>query len=190
MNYKELSGNPGQFPAMTGYTAGESGNLLPHFKFESDREPGTGTLTGKCRVKRSHSGYRNSPLPGLRDNLLFILIYPKQGMTREAPAVRSGMHRPDADRRIHFLHPVLNRSSAAAGERPVGNADLSDPGNERKNFFYMTEPDVPLSVPKTEMTGSCISGVKKSGILLKIFRLSIPYAESSFPAAHVREKTR
>ncbi len=60
MNYKELSENPKQFPAMTGYAVEESENLLPHFETESEEDLKTKTLTGKSRVRRI-------PLcPGLR----------------------------------------------------------------------------------------------------------------------------
>ncbi len=70
-----------RFLAMTGYTVKELENLLPHFKIRLEEELITKTLAGKPRLKRKHSLYKNSPLPDTENNLLFILIYLKQGTT-------------------------------------------------------------------------------------------------------------
>lgn len=173
MNYDELSGKPKQFLAMTGYTVEEFENLLPHFKIEFDGELNTKTLTGKCRAKRRHSGYKNSPLPGVQDNLLFILIYLKQGMTQEALAAQFGMHQPDANRRIHFLHPILNRALAVIGELPVRNVSFFDLGDERKKIFLHDGTERPIVRPKDrEDQKLYFSGKKKQHTVKNILLIN------------------
>jgi hypothetical protein len=148
MNYKKLSENPKQFLAMTGYTVREFDNLLPHFKIRFDEELKTKTLTGKTRVKRRHTEYKNSPLPGVEDNLLFILIYLKQGITQEALAAQFGIHQPDANKRIHFLHPILNRTLESVGELPARNAEFPNLEDKKKKIFLHDGTERPIVRPK------------------------------------------
>ena len=147
MNYEELSKKPKQFLAMTGYTRMEFENLLPHFKIQFEDELKTKTLTGKSRVKRKHTQYKNSPLPAVEDNLLFIIIYLKQGVTQEALASQFDMHQPDVNKRIHFLHPILNRALKALGELPVRNAESFNIKDE-KQFFLHDGTERPIVRPK------------------------------------------
>ena len=141
MKYEKLSKNPKQFLAMTGYTTEEFDSLLLCFAVRFTDELKRKTLTGNRRAGRGYSGYKNSPPPEPHDNLLFILIYLKQGMTREALASLSGMHQPDADRRIHFPHPLLDRVLKDSGELPVREARLLDLENGKQNIFlhYITK---------------------------------------------------
>jgi len=135
MKSEEFSGNPKKFPAMTGYTVEEFGALLPHFGRRYEEKLKTETLTGKRRVKRKHIGYKNSPLPTVEDNLLFILICLKQGMTQEAHASLFGMYQSDADRRIHFLHTVPNQTSGDNGGLPARSPDSLNLREEESHVF-------------------------------------------------------
>lgn len=148
MQYEDLSGNPNKLLSVTGYTAEEFGYLLPHSACRCEEKLKTCTLTGKERVKRKHSGYRNSPLPRAEDNLLFILIYSKQGMTREAHASLSGMYQSDADKRIHFLHNILNLTLKDIGGLPFRDSDSLNPGKEESHIFLHDGTERPVVRPK------------------------------------------
>jgi hypothetical protein len=164
MNYEKLSENPKQFLAMTGYTPEEFGNLLPHFEIRFEGELETKTLTGKKRVKRRHSEYKNSPLPGAEDNLLSVLVYLKQGMTQEALASQFGMHQPDANKRIHFLHPIPDGALGDIGDLPVRNAESIDIGNGKQNFFLHDGTERPIVRPKNKDDQKLYFSGKKNNI--------------------------
>jgi hypothetical protein len=118
-SYKELSQYPRKFLAMTGYTVTEFEALLPTFQTQFEAYVKTHKLNGQPRRQRRYTDYKNSPLPTIEDKLLFILIYLKQGQLQEAHATLFGMHQPDANKWIHLLHLVLNRTLAALGELPA-----------------------------------------------------------------------
>ena len=105
-------------------------------------------MTGNRRTGRGYGGYKNSPLPEPRDNLLFILIYLKQGMTQETLASLFGMHQPDANRRIHFLHPLPGGALKDSGELPVRDAERLDLKNEKQNIFLHDGTERPVVRPK------------------------------------------
>lgn len=163
MNYNKLVKNPKQFLALTGYTREEFENLLSYFKKTLDEELKTKTLTGKPRMKRKHSEYKNSPLPTAADNLLFILIYLKQGMTQEVLASQFGMHQPDANMRIHFLHPILNKTLDDLKELPERKAEYLDlEEDEGEKYFLHDGAERPINRPKdNEMQKLYFSGKKK-----------------------------
>ena len=148
MKYEKLSENPKQFLAMTGYTSEEFDSLLPYFEVRFSDELKRRTLTGNRRTGRGYGGYKNSPPPEPRDNLLFILIYLKQGMTRENLASLFGMHQPDANRRIHFLHPLLGGALKDSGELPVRDAELLAFDNEKQHIFPHDGTERPVVRPR------------------------------------------
>lgn len=148
MRYEDLSGKPNKLPAMTGYTAEKSEALLPHSACRYEEKLKTCTLTGKKRVKRKHSGYRNSPLPRTEDNLLSIPVYPKQGMTQEAHAPLSGMYQSDANERIHFLHNILNLTLKDSGELPARDSDFLNPEKEESHIFLHDGTERPVVRPE------------------------------------------
>jgi hypothetical protein len=119
LRYEELKKHPRKFLAMTGYTVAEFEALLPHFQAEFEKHVAIYRLDGKKRSKRSYSAYKNSPLPTVADKLLFILIYLKQGSLQEAQATLFGLHQPDANKWIHLLQMLLNRTLAVLAELPA-----------------------------------------------------------------------
>jgi len=174
MNYEKLSENAKQFLAMTGYTLEEFGNLLPSFKIRFEEELKSRTLTGKPRMKRRYTGYKNSPLPGAENNLLFILTYLKQGMTQETLASQFDMHQPDANNRIRFLHPVLNRALGDLGELPARNAESPNLGNEKEKFFLHDGTERPIVRPKDKDARKLyFSGKKKQHTIKNILIINI-----------------
>lgn len=167
MNCSNLSENPKKFPAMTGYAVKEFENLFPHFKRMSEEELRTKTLTGKPRMQRQHVAYKNSPLPSIEDNLLFILVYLKTGTTQETFATLFGMHQPDANKRIHFLHPILNRALKEIGELPVRDAALLNFDDEKKKNFLQDGTERPIVRPKNKEEQKLFHSGKKKGHAVK-----------------------
>lgn len=148
MKYEKLSKNPKQFLAMTGYTSEEFDSLLPYFEIRFADKLKRKTLTGNRRTGRGYGEYKSSPLSGSPGNLLFIPVYLKQGMTQENLASLFGMHQPDANRRIHFLHPLLKGALKDSGELPVRDAERLDFENEKQNIFLHDGTERPVVRPK------------------------------------------
>lgn len=149
-SYRELSKYPRKFLAMTGYTVKEFLALLPHFQFRFDEYVKTHTLTGKPRVKRRYTTYKNSPLLAIEDKLLFILVYLKQGTTQEMHATLFDMHQPDANVWIHLLHPILNQALDDVDALPVRDAAAFDPAEEQELHFFHDGTERPISRPKDQ----------------------------------------
>ena len=118
ITYKKLSENAGKFLAMTGYTVEEFQALLPFFQAEFEKWVRESRLDGKPRNDRKYTDYKNSPLPAAEEKLIFILIYLKQAPTQEVHAALFDMQQPVANKWIHRLHPVLNRTLDTLGELP------------------------------------------------------------------------
>ncbi|MBU0491614.1 MAG: transposase [Chloroflexi bacterium] len=146
-SYNELAAQPRKFLAMTGYTIAEFQALLPHFQAQFEQFIKTQTVARKPRTKRKHSAYKNSPLPTIADQLLFILIYLKQGSTQELHGTLFGMHQPDANRWIHLLHPCLNQALAALGELPVRDAAAFVPEDEELAIYFHDGTERPIPRP-------------------------------------------
>ena len=118
ITYKKLSENAGKFLAMTGYTVEEFQALPPFFQAESEKWVGESRPDGKPRNDRKYTDCKNSPLPAAEEKLIFILICLRQAPTQEAHAALFDMRQPVANKRIHRLHPVLNRTPDTLGELP------------------------------------------------------------------------
>jgi hypothetical protein len=168
-SYSELSQNPSKFLALTGYTLEEFQALLPHFRSQFEDYVAAKTLNAKARLKRRYTDYHNSPLPNIEDKLLFILIYLKQGTTQEMHATLFGMHQPDANRWIHLLHPILNRTLAKLDELPAREAEaLELAGDELKVYFHDgTERPIPRPTDQ-EVQKQYYSGKKKQHTIKNI----------------------
>jgi len=173
MKYRDLSGNPGRLLSMTGYTAEEFEALLPHFACRYEEKLETDTLTGKRRVKRKHSSYKNSPLPCAEDNLLFISVYLKQGMTQEAHASLFGMYQSDANKRIHFLHNILNLTLKDPGELPARDTDSLNCEQEESQVFLHDGTERAVVRPKNrDDQKTYYSGKKKQHTIKNILIIS------------------
>ena len=172
MNQEILSKNPKKFLAMTGYTVQEFEALSLYFTVLFEEKMKTGTLSGKPRKKRKYTPYKKSPLPTAADNMLFILIYLKSGTIQEVHASLFGMHQSDANKRIHFLHPLLYAALKAAGESPARNADSSNIGSGGK-FFLHDGTERPVVRPKNKEAQLLFySGKKKQHSLKNILLMN------------------
>ncbi len=179
IRYQKLSQHRRKFLAMTGYTVEEFEALLPHFRVEFENHVAVYRLDGKKRTKRRYTEYKNSPLPSIEDKLLFILIYLKQGSLQEEQATLFEMHQPDANKWIHLLHTLLNRTLAALGELPAREAaeleqrlepeEKDEEDDEALNLFFHDGTERPIVRPKDKTLQKLYySGKKKQHTLKNI----------------------
>lgn len=150
---------------MTGCTVRESDNLPPHFKTRFEEELKTKTLTGKTRVKRRHTEYKNSHLPGAEDSLCsFSYIWNREWLRKllqRSPVCISLMQTNGFIFFIRFLTKLWKVPENCLSEIPN---PLIDPGDEKRKIFCMTERNAPSSATKTKMVRKCISAVRKSSM--------------------------
>lgn len=65
------------------------------------------TVDGLPHRNRRYVPYKNSPLPGIEDKLLFILVHIKQNLTQEIQGQLFGLIQSDANKWLQVLRPVL-----------------------------------------------------------------------------------
>ena len=126
MNYAFLKDKPTRFEALTGCPLEEFLVLLPVFRKTFLEHYSTITLDGKPRIKRRYSTYKTSCLPSFEDKLLFILVYLRKAPTQDMMGELFGMCQPVANKWIHRLSPIINKTLAELGELPSRKTSASD----------------------------------------------------------------
>lgn len=116
--YENLKDKPQRLLSLTGYTHEEFLALLPYFSQCFLEYVATHTLAGKRRQHRKYTTYKNSCFSNMEDALLFILIYLRKAMTQDVLGELFGMSEPVANKWIHRLLPILNRTLGALGVLP------------------------------------------------------------------------
>ena len=121
LTYAKLKSNRRKFLALTGLTPKEFKSLLPAFEGAYARVyPPTKTLAGTVR-QRHHGGGRKSPLARPEQKLLFALVYLKTYPLQIVLGELFGMSQSRANRWIHQLLPLVQRSLKDLGVRPERN---------------------------------------------------------------------
>ena len=144
ISYQRLKDKPKRFLALTGYTPQEFTTLVPYFSKCFLECVQTNTLDGKPRKKRKYTWYKNSFIPSIEDKLLFILIYLRKAVTQDVLGQLFGVSQPVANKWIHRLLPILNRTLADLGELPsretepttFGVASDTTTNNQGSNHFF------------------------------------------------------
>lgn len=162
INYTQVSTNPTQFLALTGYTLAEFQALLPQFTAQFTAYMATHTLDGAPRQARAYSAYANSPLPTPEDKLFFILSYLKTANLQVVQGALFGMSQPVANQWIHRLLPSVNQALAALAELPARTmaALKFDPDQDRLYFHDGTERPINRPSDDDDQT-TYYSGKKK-----------------------------
>ena len=135
MTHENLKDKPQRLLSLTGYTHEEFLALLPYFSKCFLEYVETHTLEGKRRQKRKYTAYKNSCFSSMADQLLFILIYLRKAMTQDVLGELFGMSQPVANKWIHQLLPILNRSLGALGALPSRESDTSTDDQVSDYFF-------------------------------------------------------
>lgn len=147
LRYAQIAHDETKLLALTGLTSVEFQALVPTFQTSFEQYLHTQTMEGLHRIGRSHTTYRNSPLPTIEDKLLFILVYLKQAPTQTLHGQLFGLSQSNANKWIHVLHAVLNQALAAHAALPARSAsiDLDAPPGEaaadQPSLFSTTVPN-------------------------------------------------
>jgi hypothetical protein len=122
-SYEEVIQRAGSLRAMTGLTEQEFTALLLPFEHAYVAYMQDHTIDGQPRTSRRYSTYGTCPLPTMADKLLFILTYVKQNPIQEVQGQLFAMSQSNANKWIHLLHTVLNRTLAYQDLLPARTAD-------------------------------------------------------------------
>jgi hypothetical protein len=161
-NYTQLSRKPKLFHALTGYTLEEFNALLPAFAISFQAYVQEHTLEGKKRWKRCYVSYKNSPLPTMRDKLLFILMYLRKATTQDIFGLVFGMPQPVVNKWVHVLHPCLNQALAELEEIPARAASDLQVEDDGLKVYFQDGTERPIRRPKEqEAQKTYYSGKKK-----------------------------
>jgi hypothetical protein len=121
LTYAKLKSNRRKFLALTGLTPKEFKLLLPAFERAYSRvHPTTKTLAGTVR-RRQPGGGRKSPLALSEQKLLFALVYLKAYPLQVVLGELFDLSQSRANRWIHQLLPILQRTLKDLGVRPERN---------------------------------------------------------------------
>ena len=124
MEYSELTTRPNRFLALTGHTIEEFDALFPYFEDAHQRYLSKYLVNGKARTgPRKFTLYRNSPLPGIRERLIFILLYLKTNPIQEVHAEMFKIEQKQCNEFVHCFKKILDM--ALADMDVVADADLA-----------------------------------------------------------------
>jgi hypothetical protein len=109
MKYFKIRENKKQFLALTTLTVGEFDELLPRFEVSWDAFIKRYKLDGTPRV-RKYTPKDPTVLGSIDEKLFFILYYQKNNPLQEALAAAFDMDQDMANKWIHALTPILQKS--------------------------------------------------------------------------------
>jgi len=147
INYNTLATEAKQFLALTGYTVEEFDALLPTFEQCFLAQMQKFTLTGKIR-QRPYVNYRNCPLPGAANKLLFILIYLRKATTQDIFGEVFNMAQPVVNQWIHRLHESLKQALVALKAYPARTAEDLDLEGDQVKLYFQDGTERPIQRPK------------------------------------------
>jgi hypothetical protein len=175
LRYTELKGKKYEVLDLTSLTEAEFEQLVVPFEQQFQAHMAAWRMDGKPRQKRRYTTYKNSPLPSAEDRLLFILVYVKTNSLQVVQGRLFGLPQYKANRWIHLLLGVLQRTLQALGDTPsrslaelaqrlgvcedqantLRNAEPADAGTEAARhpspLFVMTAPNEPSHAPRLQL---------------------------------------
>lgn len=148
--YADIINHERRLRAFTGLTFAQFTALACPFTTTMERYLQRYTLDGYVREGNRAITYANSPLPSGEDRLLFIMTHLKQNTTQEVHGQLFGMTQSNANKWIHFLMDMMDRTLAVQQCLPARTAQelaaqlQADPWPEHADappLFSMTEPN-------------------------------------------------
>lgn len=122
LSYTRLKDRPREFLAATGLRPSEFERLLPAFAAAyAALYPPDKTLTGNPRQRQAGGGAKGV-MVGMKDKLLFILVYHKTNPLQTMHGLQFDLSQPQANYWIHRLLPALQRALADLGLAPEREA--------------------------------------------------------------------
>ncbi len=107
LRYQDIAQHTARLRALTSLEPNEFVDLVPVFEACFLERMRDYTIDRLPRLNRRYTPYKNSPLPGIEDKLLFILVHMKQNLTQEVQGQLFGMIQSDANKWLQVLRPVL-----------------------------------------------------------------------------------
>jgi hypothetical protein len=132
MNYEKIRSNPKQFQALTSLSVDEFDDLLRHFAPLWASWIRHFTLGGKPR-KRRYSAKSDQIPASDAEKLFFILYYHKNNPLQEALAAFFNMEQDMANKLIHILMPLLEKSLSQW--KPESNPQRLDSRLEQGGYY-------------------------------------------------------
>jgi hypothetical protein len=119
LRYADLADKTDKLLSLTSLSKGAFENLSVEFEKQYVIHMDIYTLEGDIRTQRAYTEYKNSPLPDIKDKLLFILIYIKQNLTQEMMSLIFAIHQPRVHLWIYTLIQVLRMTFRSMGDAPA-----------------------------------------------------------------------
>jgi hypothetical protein len=119
LRYSDLADKPEKLLSLTSLTKEAFEVLSVEFEKQYTEYMDTYTIEGELRTQRAYTEYKNSPLPDIKDKLLFILIYIKQNLTQEMMSLLFGITQPRVHLWIYALMQALRATFQSTDDAPA-----------------------------------------------------------------------
>lgn len=158
MYYGKIRHRYSQELAATGLTPAEFDALLITFKYHWEEYYSHFTLEGKVRQRISYNR-KTSVLPLIQDKMFFRYTNPLQ----ELHAIQFEMTQPQANKWIHLLSEILQRTLKTLGELPDRNSKRLIHILKGCEDVLLDGTEIPIQRPVDEdRQSACYSGKKNS----------------------------
>ena len=158
MYYGKIRHRYSQELAATGLTPAEFDALLITFKYHWEEYYSHFTLVGKVRQRISYNR-KTSVLPLIQDKMFFRYTNPLQ----ELHAIQFEMTQPQANKWIHLLSEILQRTLKTLGELPDRNSKRLIHILKGCEDVLLDGTERPIQRPVDEdRQSACYSGKKNS----------------------------
>ena len=119
IQYDELKKKPREFLAATGLTEEKFEALIPMFEKCYGESLPRKPKPSKRKKQRARGGGRRGKLPVITDKLLFILVCQKTFPLQTLHGLQFGLSQGQVNYWIHRLLPILQKSLAQLGMKPM-----------------------------------------------------------------------
>ena len=194
LRYHVVAQNTTSMRALTTLEPDEFTALVPAFAHCFSERMRDYTIDGLPRMNRRYTPYKNSPLPTIEDQLLFIMVHSKQNPTQEIQGHLFEMKQSVANKWLQLVRPILHqalqrlevcpaRVATITCDNNVANTHEDDKNMDRdvKNmdgeaattdtspFFIMMARNGPSSDHSMPMNKRNITVERRNAIRSKIF---------------------
>lgn len=138
-SYEKARNNPRQFKSLTSLSIEKFDILLPTFESKWESFIEKYNLDGTPRL-RKYVPKNEEQLPTISDKLFFLLYYKKVHPLQEALAFQFDLEVPMANKWIHILTPILNKSL----EKYIPREKIQDVGFQIEEEYIIDGTERPI----------------------------------------------
>src|SRR5918998_1666980 len=106
LRYQDIAHNKTRVRALTTLEPNEFADLVPVFEQCFMERMRDYTIDGLPRLNCRYTPYKNSPLPTIEDQLLFVLVHVKQHLTQDVQGQVFEMVQSDVNNWLQLLRPI------------------------------------------------------------------------------------